>query len=141
MRIASDSRHAVTAPILDQLAVLSDAIRVRVLAVLEAHELTVSELCGVLQRPQSTVSRHLKVLGDQRWVRGRREGTNHLYRMILDELDHVCHTHHDLHSHHGWALVAGTGKRPMVPPDDPRHPAHDPPSARAGPAGVGDPAA
>ncbi len=52
----------------------------------------------------------------------------------LDELDRVCHTHHDLHTLHGWALVAGTGKRPMVPPDDPRHPANAPPGgARAGP--------
>ena len=48
----SDSRPAVTAPILDQLAVLSDATRVRVLAVLETHELTVSELCEVLRLPQ-----------------------------------------------------------------------------------------
>jgi len=45
----------------------------------------------------------------------------------LDELDRVCHTHHDLHSHHGWALVCGTGKRPMVAPEDLRHPAHSPP--------------
>jgi ArsR family transcriptional regulator len=37
--------------------------------------------------PQSTVSRHLKVLADQKWVRGRRQGTNHLYRTILDELE------------------------------------------------------
>jgi DNA-binding transcriptional ArsR family regulator len=43
----------VTAAILDQLAVLSDATRVRVLAVLERHELTVSELCEVLRLPQS----------------------------------------------------------------------------------------
>lgn len=46
----------------------------------------------------------------------------------LDELDRVCHTHHDLHSIHGWALIAGSGKRAMVPPDDPRHPAHAPPA-------------
>ena len=24
--------------------------------------------------------------------------------------------------YHGWALVTGKGPRPMVPPDDPRHP-------------------
>ena len=36
---------------------------------------------------QSTVSRHLKVLGDQGWVRSRRQGTNHLYRTVLDELE------------------------------------------------------
>lgn len=40
----------------------------------------------------------------------------------LGELDGICPGHHDLHTNHGWALVAGTGKRPMVPPDDPRHP-------------------
>ena len=38
------------------------------LLVLERHELTVSELCAVLQLPQSTVSRHLKTLADARWV-------------------------------------------------------------------------
>src|SRR5690606_32398805 len=44
-------------------------------------------LCGVLQLPQATVSRHLKVLADQGWVRAERRGTTNLYRMILDELD------------------------------------------------------
>jgi hypothetical protein len=42
------------------------------------------------------------------------------------ELAAVCPGHHDLHTNHGWALIAGTGKRPMVPPDDPRHPSHLP---------------
>jgi len=40
----------------------------------------------------------------------------------LDEIERKCHTHHDLHTLHGWALVPGKGERPMVPPDDPRHP-------------------
>lgn len=66
---------------------LADATRLRLLRLLERHELGVAELCDVLQLPQSTVSRHLKVLADQRWVRHRRQGTNHLYRTILDELD------------------------------------------------------
>src|SRR4051812_2814080 len=66
---------------------LADATRLRLLRLLERHELGVAELCDVLQLPQSTVSRHLKVLADQGWARGRRQGTNHLYRTILDELD------------------------------------------------------
>src|SRR4051812_16898812 len=66
---------------------LADPTRLRLLRLLERHELGVAELCDVLQLPQSTVSRHLKVLSDQHWVRGRRQGTNHLYRTILDELD------------------------------------------------------
>jgi hypothetical protein len=40
----------------------------------------------------------------------------------LGELDPLCVYHHDLKTRSGWALVEGTGKRPMVPPDDPRHP-------------------
>ena len=54
---------------------------------LERHELGVVELCDILQLPQSTVSRHLKILADQKWVRSRRDGATHLYRTILDELD------------------------------------------------------
>jgi hypothetical protein len=50
----------------------------------------------------------------------------------LDELDATCHHHHDLHTVHGWALVPGTGKRPLVAPEDPRHPANAPPHDTAG---------
>src|SRR6185295_8608116 len=73
--------------VLDQLTVLSDAIRVRMLAILEGRELTVSELCDVVQLPQSTVSRHLKTLADGEWVTSHRDGTRRLYTLSLDELD------------------------------------------------------
>jgi len=42
----------------------------------------------------------------------------------LGETEPLCHPDHGLKTNHGWALVEGTGKRPMVPPDDPRHPRH-----------------
>src|SRR5438105_13357601 len=70
-----------------RMASLADPTRLRLLRLLERHELGVAELCDVLQLPQSTVSRHLKVLLDQQWVRSRRQGTNHLYRTLLDELE------------------------------------------------------
>jgi ArsR family transcriptional regulator len=73
--------------VVDQLTVLSDAIRVRMLSVLEGRELTVSELCDVVQLPQSTVSRHLKTLADGDWVTSRRDGTRRLYTLPLDDLD------------------------------------------------------
>ena len=66
---------------------LADATRLRLLRLLERHELGVIDLCDVLQLPQSTVSRHLKVLAEGEWVKSRRQGTTHLYRMILDELE------------------------------------------------------
>jgi len=72
-----------TAPtIFDRMSALSDTTRSRLLLVLEEHELTVSELCSVLQLPQSTVSRHLKVLGDEGWAASRAEGTSRRYRMV-----------------------------------------------------------
>src|SRR3989442_1199721 len=74
-------------PVVDQLAILSDPIRVRMLSVLEGRELTVSELCDVVQLPQSTVSRHLKTLADGDWVSSRRDGTSRLYTLPLEEVD------------------------------------------------------
>ncbi len=44
----------------------------------------------------------------------------------LDNLDALCKYHHDLKTYDGWSLVEGTGKREMVPPDDPRHPKNRP---------------
>src|SRR5262249_51930119 len=63
---------------------LADPTRLRLLRLLERHELGVAELCDVLQMPQSTVSRHLKVLADQGWLRSRAHRTTNLYRMDLE---------------------------------------------------------
>lgn len=73
--------------ILDQLASLADTTRSRILLLLDGQELSVSELCGVLQLPQSTVSRHLKALADAGWVRARGEGTSNVYTMSREDLD------------------------------------------------------
>jgi ArsR family transcriptional regulator len=73
--------------IFDRLTALSDPTRSRLLALLDRHELTVSELCAVTQLPQSTVSRHLKVLGDGGWVTSRADGTSRRYRTLTDKLD------------------------------------------------------
>jgi ubiquinone/menaquinone biosynthesis C-methylase UbiE/DNA-binding transcriptional ArsR family regulator len=66
---------------------LGDATRLRLLRLVERRELGVADLCHVLQMPQSTVSRHLKVLGDQSWVRSRAQGTTRLYTMDLSSSD------------------------------------------------------
>jgi SAM-dependent methyltransferase len=73
--------------IFDRMSALADATRSRLLLVLERHELTVGELCQVLQLPQSTISRHLKTLGDDGWVSARAEGTSRRYRMPADRME------------------------------------------------------
>ena len=67
------------------------------LILLERHELTVSELCTILQLPQSTVSRHLKTLADTGWVASRRDGTSRYYTLSLDD--------RETHVRRLWALL------------------------------------
>src|SRR5688500_4043700 len=73
--------------ILEHMSALSDPTRCRMLLLLERQELTVSEICAILQMPQSSVSRHLKTLADDDWVVSRRDGTSRFYSMALDDLD------------------------------------------------------
>ena len=75
-----------TNSITTRLASLSEPIRLRIGRLLERQELSVGEVAKVLQLPQSTVSRHLKVLSEAGWLVRRSEGTATLYRLVLDEL-------------------------------------------------------
>ena len=67
--------------VFDRMTALADSTRSRMLLLLEKHELTVGELCAVLQLPQSTASRHLKILADDGWAVSRSEGTSRLYSL------------------------------------------------------------
>ena len=73
----------------------------------------------------------------ERWVqRDHRVDWARSKVTLVDLMDRLCPHDHDLKTRFGWALVAGRGKRPMVPPDDPRHPRRGATAvrARAGPA-------
>jgi len=76
---------ATSTPICERLTALAEPTRVRLLRALELEELGVGELARVLQLPQSTVSRHLKVLLDGGWVQRRSVGPANLLR--VDDLD------------------------------------------------------
>jgi ArsR family transcriptional regulator len=77
------------------LELLSDPLRVRILALLEQDELTVGELGRALQTPQPTVSRHLKALLQEDWLTRRTAGTAaHLRLAALNPQRHGL-----------WALV------------------------------------
>ncbi len=73
--------------VFDRLAALSDPIRCRILLALERQDLVVNELRAILQLPQSTVSRHLKVLADEGWITSRADGTSNWYRLAVPTLD------------------------------------------------------
>ncbi|HEX9886867.1 MAG TPA: metalloregulator ArsR/SmtB family transcription factor [Longimicrobiales bacterium] len=71
----------IAPPVFERLGTLGDPTRSRLLALLEEREFAVGELRQILQLPQSTVSRHLKVLANDGWVTSRSDGTSHYYRM------------------------------------------------------------
>ncbi len=83
--------------ILGRLSAIADPTRCRVVLLLSRQELTVTELCAVLQLPQSTVSRHLKVLAGDGWISVRPEGTSRFYSAAVDD---------DPSAHQLWELVA-----------------------------------
>jgi len=76
-----------TTAFFERLSTLADPLRGRLLLLLDRHELTVSELTAVLQLPQSTVSRHLRVLADDGWLVARADGASHLYRLAGGQLE------------------------------------------------------
>jgi ArsR family transcriptional regulator len=69
------------------MTALADPTRSRLLLALERNELSVNELRSILQLPQSTISRHLKMLSAEGWVEARAEGTSRHYRLATDSLD------------------------------------------------------
>ncbi len=72
--------------LLNWLSSLSDLARLRLVALLMQEELSVGELARALQLPQSTVSRHLKLLLEVKWISKRSAGTASLYQARLESL-------------------------------------------------------
>jgi SAM-dependent methyltransferase len=66
---------------LKALRALSDATRLRIVALLEKDELSVNELQEVTRMGQSRISTHLGLLQDSGLVQSRREGKRTFYRL------------------------------------------------------------
>jgi Domain of unknown function (DUF222) len=49
-----------------------------------------------------------------------------VHETVLGNIDRLCRPCHKRKTHDGWALAKGRGRRPLVPPDDPRHPGNRP---------------
>jgi ArsR family transcriptional regulator len=104
---------AAAPALLDWMTALADPTRARTLRLVERQELSVADLCAVLQLPQSTVSRHLRVLSDEGWVSARADGTSRLYRLAVDRLEPSARRL--------WSLVRDeTAATPLAEQDDRR---------------------
>jgi len=74
--------------LLEALRAAGEPTRLRIIAVLDACELTVSELCRVLGQSQPRVSRHLRLLCDAGLLERHTEGTSAFYRLTGTGVGH-----------------------------------------------------
>lgn len=65
--------------LLEAIKAASDPTRLRILVVLSANELSVGQMCRVLDQSQPRVSRHLKILHEAGLLARHAEGTSALY--------------------------------------------------------------
>ncbi len=78
--------YAVSMKVLARtLKALSDETRLRIITLLSRGELCVCDLMTILDRPQSTVSRHLATLRHAGLVEDRRQGVWMYYRLAADD--------------------------------------------------------
>src|SRR5580700_1740412 len=68
--------------ILKSLRALSDPTRLRIMALLEGHELSVNELQEITRMGQSRISTHLGLLQEAGLLESRREGKRTFYRIV-----------------------------------------------------------
>ena len=113
------------------LRVLSDATRVRLLALLEHGELTVAELSAITGLAQPRVSTHLAKLKDAGLVRDRRSGVSAYYRFAAEEMDQAQRAL--------WKALAEGAEDPLLTEDAKRLP--DVLAARAEEQNLSDPVA
>ncbi len=106
------TRHGVTTDLTTRLSALSDTLRLRMLRLLESHELSVGEVSSVFQLPQSTVSRHLGTLAKAGWLAKRQLRTATFYCLTLDDLDAAAR---DV-----WVVVRGQIEDSVETDDDDR---------------------
>lgn len=106
------ARGATSNQITDRLSALSDSVRLRMLRLLETHELSVGEVASVFQLPQSTVSRHLSTLGKAGWLVKRQFGTATYHSLTLDDLDEEARA--------VWVVVRGQIERGAETDEDDR---------------------
>lgn len=74
------------------LKAVSDPTRLRIVVALRDTELTVGELCRVLEQSQPRVSRHLKLLADGGLAVRHADGTSAFYRLSSSTLGRIITT-------------------------------------------------
>jgi len=90
----------------DILRLFADPTRVRLLHLLDGHELSVAEITQITDLPQSRVSTHLGKLREAEVLRDRRQGTSTFYTVNDGAMPETIRR--------VWALMAESRDEPLV---------------------------
>lgn len=82
-KIHSDEMFEVRS---EQFKAISDPTRLKILYLLQDGELCACEIIMALEKPQSTVSHHLNVLKNARFIKGRKDGVWIYYKLVNPEI-------------------------------------------------------
>ncbi|MGZ7043058.1 MAG: ArsR/SmtB family transcription factor [Methanobacterium sp.] len=66
----------------ERFKAISDPTRLKILYLLQDGELCVCEIIAALEKPQSTISHHLSVLKNAKFIEGRKEGIWIHYKLV-----------------------------------------------------------
>lgn len=86
VQIAADHRAELVAGI---FAMLADPTRVRIIAALQGHELSVGPLAAIVDKNPAAVSQHLAKLRLARMVSARQDGPRVFYRLTDEHAGHL----------------------------------------------------
>lgn len=70
----------------DRLKAISDPTRLKILYLLQEGELCACEINAALEKPQSTISHHLNILKNAKFIEGRKEGIWIHYKLVNPEI-------------------------------------------------------
>jgi len=73
------------------LKAIAHPVRLCIIRRLIKKPCNVSEMYSCLKKPQSTISRHLAKLREARIIKGERNGTQVIYKVIHEQVKEILH--------------------------------------------------
>ncbi len=81
------------------LKIISDPTRLKIIMILENHEVSVNDIAVLMNMTKSAVSHQLKVLKNGGYIKDRRSGKNKYYSLFDEHIMDIIHSAYDHVNH------------------------------------------
>ncbi len=81
------------------LKIISDPTRLKIIMILENHEVSVNDIAVLMNMTKSAVSHQLKVLKNAGYIKDRRSGKNKYYSLFDEHIMVIIHSAYDHVNH------------------------------------------